>query len=178
MPASGSELGGTSPLAPFLREEGRGGRGGGARASQAGFTLLEMLVVLGLLGLIAAVSMPLLRGGADTGLIERTASRLAADLSTLRGAAIKLNVESHLDIDLSANCYSGTPRLAERPLSAGVPITVQDAGVGSGGSKQASIHFFPDGSSSGGRIVIGSGGQSRIVTVDRVTGLIRVSRAS
>ncbi len=151
------------------------GRGKSASASQAGFTLLEMLVVLGLLGLIAAVSMPLLRGGAENGLIERTAARLAADLTTLRVAAIKQNTEAHLDIDLAVNRYWGTPRLGLRPLPAGIPIAVKDTGATA--ASLASIRFFPDGSSGGGRVIIGSGGQSRIVSIDRLTGLIRIKRA-
>jgi len=147
-----------------------------AQSRQAGYTLLEVLVVLGLMAMITAVSMPLLRGGADTGLIERTASRLAADLTTTRIAAIKQNIETHLDIDVAANSYSGTPHLSPRPLPPAVPIHVTaDTGRASS-STVASIRFFPDGGSAGGRIMIGAGNQCRIITIDRLTGLIRIRR--
>jgi general secretion pathway protein H len=144
--------------------------------AQSGYTLLEMLVVLGLLGLLAAVSMPLLRGSAETGLIERTAARLAADLSAMRNAAIKLNIDTRLDIDLAANQYWGTPKLTPRPLPAGLPITVKDAGPRQSQGQLATIQFFPDGSSGGGRIVVGVGGQSRTLTIEPLTGLVRLQR--
>ena len=153
-------------------------RVGTAKAAlpEAGFTLLEMLVVLGLLGMIAAVSLPLLRGGARTGLIERTAARLAADLTSTRLAAIRQNMASHLEIDLAANSYSGTPHLNARALPAEIPISVKSTTACPGASQAACIHFFPNGSSAGGRIVVGTGGQSRIITIDRLTGMIRVGR--
>ena len=144
--------------------------------SEAGFTLLEMLIVLGLLGMIAAVSLPLLRGGARTGLIERTAARLAADLTSTRLAAIKQNIASHLDFDLAANSYSGTPRLTARAMPVEIPISVRTTESGPESPPLARIQFFPNGSSAGGRIVVGSGGQSRIITIDRLTGMVRISR--
>ena len=122
---------------------------------QAGYTLLEMLVVLGLLALIAAVSMPLMRGGAETGLIERTAARLAADLMAMRTAAIKRNIDTRLDIDLAANRYWGTPKLSARPLPAGIPIAIKGGRTAVAATSVASILFFPmaapgvDGSPSG-----------------------------
>ena len=148
------------------------------RRADAGFTLLEMLVVLALLGLVAAVAMPLLRGGAETGLIERTAYRLSADLSAMRLEAIRHNTETALDFDLKSNTYRGGRRLAPRLLPPQLAVVVEAARLPSSGQGAASIRFYPDGSASGGRIVIGQGSRQRVVAVDGLTGLSRVYRPS
>ena len=146
------------------------------RKSEAGFTLLEMLVVLGLLGLLVALSTPLLRGGVQAGLVERTAYRLSADLSTMRLAAIRHNTETALDFDLASSTYWGDNRLAPRFLPAQIEVVIDAPRSTVGARTLVSFRFFPDGSASGGRIVIGQGGQQRVITLDRLTGLPRVSR--
>jgi general secretion pathway protein H len=165
----------SSPLAVQGERKGLRARPAPSVHAQSGYTLLEMLVVLGLLGLIAAVSMPLLRGGGETGLIERTAARLAGDLAAMRVVA-KHNTVARLDIDLASNRYWGTPKLPPRPLPAGIPITVSAAGAGMATAQSASIQFFPDGSSGGGRITVGAGAQRQVLTVEPLTGLIRLRR--
>jgi general secretion pathway protein H len=91
-------------------------------------------------------------------------------------AAIKHNTPARLDIDLATNRYWGTPMLTERPLPPGVPITVHTAQRSLGSVTLATIQFFPDGSSGGGRITVGSGGQAQVLIIEPLTGLIRLHK--
>jgi general secretion pathway protein H len=143
---------------------------------ESGYTLFEMLIVLTILGLIAAVTVPLLRGGAEAGLVLRTAERLAADLATVRLAAIKGNREATLDIDLVNNSYSGLPALAQRMFPAQMPVKVSAANASSDQAGLASIRFFPNGGSLGARITLGAGAQVRVLSIDPLTGLVRIER--
>ncbi len=143
---------------------------------EAGFSLLEMLVVLGLLGLIAAVTMPMLRGGAEAGLVERTAFRMAADFMTMRTLAIHDNTETGIDFDLKSNTYWGSTRLAPWSVPAQLEVDVQTPLVATAPRSIVHFQFFPDGSSNGGRILIGHGRNRRTLTIDWLTGQARVSR--
>ena len=81
---------------------------------------------------------------------------------------------SHLDIDLTTNTYFGTATVAARAIPAGVPVSMTTRSAGASGVER--VTFFPNGGSGGGQIVVGSGAQSRVITIDVLTGMIRISR--
>lgn len=140
----------------------------------AGFTLLEMIVVLVVLGL----SLVLVTGyrppwsrGFD---IDTTAAELASQLRLVRSEAIAGNRAVALELDLPGRRYRpGTA--AARPLPRGLAIELltitgerQDAADGA-------IRFHPDGSSTGGRIVLADESRRIAVGVDWLTGRVSVA---
>jgi general secretion pathway protein H len=140
----------------------------------AGFTLIEMLVVMAILGLslvlVAGFRPPWSKGLA----IDATAAELAAQLRLVRSEAIAGNQSAALVVDLAARSYRGGGA-APRPLPPGLAVEL----VTVAGERQTGalggIRFHPDGSSTGGRIVLADGARRVAVGVDWLTGRISVA---
>jgi len=145
----------------------------GRRAAAAGFTLLELLVVLAILGLVLTLATPGL-GRALPGMELRAEARtIASALREARALAVGRNDETTLIIDLSGP----TLRLGDRPpirLSPRLGISLLTASSESTGRGSGGISFFPDGTSTGGRVALVLGESRRDVVVDWLTGTVSI----
>jgi general secretion pathway protein H len=144
-----------------------------------GFTLLELLVVIAIIAiLLAAIPGFVLR---DTSSVEvRSAARTLADgLRETRSRALVANRPQAFAIDLEGRRFrpgEGRPlKQLERDLELSLTTarTLVSESVGSG-----TIRFFPDGSSTGGRIGVARGDTRAFVSVDWLTGDVRIEDAS
>jgi general secretion pathway protein H len=129
-----------------------------AGAGEGGFTLIELLVVLTIGALLVSVALPrvgtLLRPD-----IDRTARSVALAVRDQRSAAMR----SGLLVTLTgAALLPMLPRGTE----------IQEDGFGEQG-----LMFFPNGTSSGGRIVLAAADGRRSVYVDWLTGRVTVGAA-
>jgi general secretion pathway protein H len=130
-----------------------------AGAAERGFTLLELLVVLTLVALLAGVALPRLQTML-TPSFERTARRVALAVRDQRTQAI-----------LSGRLVSVSPAQMALLLPAGTQIV--DAPP-----EESAILFFPNGTSTGGRIVLAArDGRRAAVAVDWLTGQVSVGAA-
>jgi len=140
----------------------------------AGFTLLEMIVVLVVLALVAGVVMS--RGPVRSrGLTVRAA--VADVVATLRGARGRAIAASR-PVLVVVNGAEGRMSVDGQPVLSVPPGMALAAASGLGTpptSRLTGIRFSPDGSSSGGRILLADGTRRVLVAVDWLTG--RVSAA-
>jgi general secretion pathway protein H len=144
-------------------------RGGG----ELGFTLVELMVVIGILALAVAVVAPSL-GRARQGLAVRSfAYALAADLRAVRAAAQAANMERSLTLDLDGRRYWAEGVAGPRAFPVGVAVEV---GVPESERTRAAgrVRFFPDGSASGGQVVVSDGRSAAAVLVDWLSGHVRI----
>lgn len=154
------------------RHEGRAARG----RWQAGFTLIEMIVVLAILSfaLVLITGFRPLRSRSLE--INTAAADIAAQMRLARSAAIAGNRPVAVEFDLAGHSYH-TGNAARRRLSPNFSLELltilgerRDANIGG-------IRFNPDGSSTGGRIVISDGSQRLAIGVDWLTGRVGVADA-
>jgi general secretion pathway protein H len=146
-----------------------------ASRGQHGFTLLELLVVMGVLALALTLVAPSLNR-ARLGVAVRTAAyEMAAHLRSARAAAREANMERVLAIDVDGRRYWSEGVVAPRQLPRGIAVELtvpsSERLLGTG---VARVRFFPDGSTSGARVVLDDGRVSASIRVDWLTGDVRL----
>ena len=141
----------------------------------AGFTLIELLVVMGILVLALTLTPPFFSSTLEGLQVKRAARDLAAALRLARSNAVSSGREITLAVDVEARAFSlnhETRRLT-LPDDAGITLTTARRELISASS--GDIRFFPDGSSTGGRITLEHDARRYRVDVNWITGVVGIS---
>lgn len=143
-------------------------------ASRAhGFTLLEMLAVILLIGIAAAAVSISVTQGLASARVRAASSELAGAMRATRAHAIVRGQEQNFDVDTRANSYRNVKQQDVR-LPKGLKVSITSAKEDQPNDHTGRIRFFPDGSSTGGRITLQSGKRQWHVNVSWLTGEVRV----
>ncbi|HVJ51942.1 MAG TPA: GspH/FimT family pseudopilin [Aliidongia sp.] len=143
---------------------------------QSGFTLIEMIIVLAILGLALALIVGRGPLRSETLNARETAGELAAALRETRGKAIAENRPVSFTLDIKNQLY----RIADgRPvrLPRNYQLTLMTTTGEVRDENEGGIRFEPDGSSTGGRIVLTQGARKIQVGVDWLTGRVSIVNA-
>jgi general secretion pathway protein H len=133
---------------------------------------MELLVVLAVLGLVLALAVPSLGRSLPGFALRSDVRTVASALKEARAAAIGQNRETTLILDVEQR----TLRLGERAMVKLNPkVAISIEGAAPEASEVAGISFFPDGSSTGGRVTLALGERKQHVVVDWLTGTISVA---
>jgi len=134
-----------------------------------GFTLLELLVVVVILAL--ASTLVGINFGGDRASLDALARTLVTDLRYVRSRAMVGNVDTALTVDLSRNVYYSRAAKFDRPLpeSVALELTVDRRDTD---GKRGRIVFYPDGSSSGGKMRLTRNGRSLEITTAWLNGYV------
>ncbi|WP_265576562.1 MULTISPECIES: prepilin-type N-terminal cleavage/methylation domain-containing protein [unclassified Methylobacterium] len=153
----------------------RGSRPGGPGREAGGFSLVELLVVLAILALAALLGGAALDGMLPARRLDRLAAGVAGELASLRGHARRTGELALLRLDPARGLFLSS-RPGAPPLGlAGYAVQVEPAAGSRAGPGE--IRFAPDGSSSGGTILIHGRGGGRRIAVSRLTGRVGEAEA-
>jgi general secretion pathway protein H len=144
-----------------------------SRARHRGFTLIELLVVLMLMALAIGVATAGLAKGLDKARMRNAGHDLVAALRYTRGQAIVSGEERKLELDVEKRSYQA-PRRPVQELPKGLTLKLLTAAAERTGATTGAIRFFPDGSSTGGRVRLIAGEHASDVEVAWLTGEVRL----
>jgi general secretion pathway protein H len=138
-----------------------------------GFTLLELIVVLFIVVLGFSVVGINLSSGNDATELKVAARDIVSALRFARGQALISHQETTVTLDLAENTYTVSGRDKVYSLAKAIDVTVVTAQneIAEG---LASIRFFADGSSTGGRITLERGHTSLDCDINWLTGQIEL----
>lgn len=142
--------------------------------STGGFTLLEVLVVL-VLGVTAYGLVVRFAAGGVSGAELRGAARsVAAGLRDARGTAIARQEPIALAVDLEGRSIAVEGSTRQRKLPDQLQLQLYTAQSEIVDERRGSIRFYPDGSSTGGRLTLEAGERRLAVDVDWLTGRVSI----
>ena len=139
----------------------------------AGFTLIEILVVVAVLAIALAILVargPLRSAGFEA---QAAATRLVQTLRLGRSRAIAADRPVPVVLDLATRdvALDGVPRFV-LPASATVAARMADGRVP---ARRVEFLFAPDGSATGGRVILAIAERRLVVTVDWLTGRVGIT---
>ena len=138
-----------------------------------GFTLVEILAVVALIAL-AMTLVAVTVGDGLTGARVKAASRdLVAALRYTRAQAIVTRKQQALELDVEKRSYVA-PRKDEVQLPDDMELRLLTAAEERTGATTGRIRFWPDGSSTGGRIKLVYGERAWDVEIAWLTGEVRL----
>ena len=137
-----------------------------------GFTLLEVIVVLAIAGIIMAVVLGAPLRSATAGDLKASARMLASGLRQAQSTAITTRRDAVMTIDVEAREFRVGNEA--RTVSDKVDLKLYTAQSEVSSERLGAIRFYPDGSSTGGRITVSSGERKYLVDVDWITGRVTI----
>ncbi len=148
--------------------------GGNAIARGKGFSLMEILIVLVIAVIVMAVVAPRFSSRTSSARFAGISKEIASGLRFARMKAVTDQKPSEFIVNLEQHHYqiSGIEKTYSIPED--LEISVYTAASQVVGEEQGSIVFFPDGSSSGGRIDLSGNGRKRAIDVNGLTGLVEI----
>jgi general secretion pathway protein H len=150
----------------------RPARHGAARAAR-GFTLIEVIVVLLLIGLVLTVAAVSLSRGLGNAKVRAAGQDLVAALRYTRAQAIVSHKQQALELDVEKRSYTA-PRRKEVQLPKDMELRLLTAAEEQTGQSTGRVRFYPDGSSTGGRIKLVAGARAWDVEIAWLTGEVRL----
>lgn len=137
-----------------------------------GYSVLEMLVVLAIIGSAVAIAQPSFRGVPEQIQLRTAAQGVLSALKSTRAAAIARNRDLALVFDLDRREYSSAA-ISTTALPKTIRLELKVANLSAETSVKPTIWFFPDGSSTGGDLVLKSHERSSHICINWLTGIPR-----
>lgn len=160
--------GSCSPRSSISRVEHRG-------RESPGFTLVELIVVLAIGGLLMAVTPPLITAALPGVELKAGARRAAAALRQTRELAVARGIDATWLVNIETGKYEIEGQRRKGALPDGIEIELVGAQDELRSEEVGGIRFFPDGTSTGGRVILKRGERGYQVGVNWLTGRILVA---
>ena len=142
---------------------------------ERGFTLLEMVVVLVIAAIAYAVLLSGPLGKASAADLRAAARTVASGLRQAQTTAMATRRDAVLTIDVESREFTVAGDSTVRQLPQALELKLYTAQSEVTSERVGAIRFYPDGSSTGGRITVASGPRKYLVDVDWLTGRVSIN---
>ena len=142
--------------------------------SSKGFTLLELILVLFVVILGFSVIGLNISSGNDATEHQSAARDMVSALRYAKGQALISHEETTVNLDLNENTYTVSGRDKVFTIPDTIALTVVTAQEELEGKGLANFRFFPDGSSSGGRIKLERNSVTWQIDINWLTGQVEL----
>ncbi len=142
---------------------------------QRGFTLIELLVVLLIMGTLITLAPAAFHRIAPGLEMKAAAREVAGLLREARSQAIRDNRETAVLIDTERKVYRLGEGARGHKLGEALDVSLVTATSEQLDDVRGRIRFFPDGTSTGGRVTLSRDDRKFDITVDWLTGLVAIS---
>ena len=142
---------------------------------QRGFTLIEVMMVMVLAVVIYAFLVAIPLRGTSIADLKASARVLASGLRQAQTMAMVTRQDAVLTLDLDSREFVLPGEKEPRKLPDGIDLKLYTAQSEVTSERKGAIRFYPDGSSTGGRITVSSGERKYLVDVDWITGRVSIN---
>ena len=139
----------------------------GSSEAGAGYTIVELVVVLLILAAATSLALPRLEGFLPQIKLKQTAREVVLALREAQRQAIRSGSQTTVELDLGHRLLRG-PGSHALPLDPRFGLQLTSATDEESGAGR--IDFFPDGTSTGGKLKLAYGQRRYAVTVDWALG--------
>lgn len=146
----------------------------GSYSTQDGVTLIELLVALILLTIAAGLATGAIRFGTRDVSVRIVANEIAAELRRVQAQAMGSNTPASFTLDLSERRYVSEGARVVGRIGPDVSIVFRTAASEVTSQTRASLRFYPDGTSTGGEIILRRGGETLTIRINWLSGHISV----
>ncbi len=150
-------------------------RAGKLFRADSGYSLVELLVVLVVLAASAMIVGPRVSASRDAITVDAAAYRLAAALVKTRAGSISDSMPHEFVLDPARRGYRAEHDRVLRQLEKGIAMSASGFASGSGGER-IRIRFNPDGTATGGTIILRKSRTAVSIVVDWLSGAVQVRR--
>lgn len=137
-----------------------------------GFTLFEMLLTLAITAGLAVLAVPSFGPALESARLKSATRDMASALRQARGLAVRQRREIRLTLDIGEHLYriTGQEKVHRVPSEIELKLLTADSEIIN--DHRGSFRFFPDGSSTGGRVTLAVGSRQHVVDVNWLTGQV------
>ena len=139
-----------------------------------GFTLLELLVVLAVVGFVLVLVAPSLPQALSTVKLKTATREMATAVRAAAARAVVQHREVVFSLDVESGRYGIGAGTRTKAIDPDISLKLLTAESEKVSETQGKIRFFPDGSSTGGRVTLASGAGKYEVAVDWLTGKVAI----
>lgn len=144
----------------------------------SGFTLIEVMLVLVIIAIAYTLLPRMVFSGVSGAELKTNVRAVATGLRMTRDKAIHSKKEAVLTLDLENRAFTvptdPVSETRQHKLNEQLDVKLFTAQADLISEKVGSIRFYPDGSSNGGRVSIGTGGRVFEIDVDWLTGHVTI----
>lgn len=139
-----------------------------------GFTLLELLIVITLIALAYTLLPVFFFSGVSGAALKSDVRLVAGGLKLARDHAIFSRKSSFLALNLKEREFTVDGDTRTHKLHPDIELKLFTAQEDQVSEDVGTIRFYPDGSSNGGRVTIGSGARQYLIDIEWLTGKVTI----